>query len=108
MALGRGTMGSWRSCSSWASMAGEDVGLQGKQSRQGEVLRGGGTPAAVHGQRGRWVGEGRSGVPGVHAHPAAWTSVKEQKSCDPWRPSTKEGGARCAGEEKERGAPAKR
>jgi hypothetical protein len=51
-----------------------------------------------------WVVEGVRAFPGVHTQPAAWTSVKEQKSCDPRRPSAKEGGARCAGEGKERGA----
>jgi hypothetical protein len=50
-----------------------------------------------------WAVEGVRVFPGVHTQPAAWTSVKEQKSCDPRRSSAKEGGARCAGEGKERG-----
>jgi hypothetical protein len=36
-------MGSWRSCCSWASMAGGKCRVAGKETRQGEVLRGGGT-----------------------------------------------------------------
>jgi hypothetical protein len=45
-----------------------------------------------------WAVEGVRVFPGVHTQPAAWTSVKEQKSCDPRRSSAKEGGAQCAGE----------
>jgi hypothetical protein len=42
------TMGSWRSCYSWASMAGEDAGLQGKKLTKGRCCEGEGR--SVHGR----------------------------------------------------------
>jgi hypothetical protein len=51
----QGTMGSWRSCCSWASMAGEDAGLQGKKLTKGRCCEGEGR--SVHGRQDtkRWT-----------------------------------------------------
>jgi hypothetical protein len=80
-------MGSWRSCYSWASMAGEDAGLQGKKLTKGRCCE----------------GEGRS----VHGRQDTerWTPVNLGKRHPvPWWPRGAHGhggGRRCAGRQPE-------